>query len=73
MNKLFVDDDGYICFITDEDKIQKGVIWILHYKGWEAFFHDAVDPFFHTYDVTFPSEFDQKEVSSFVEEYLKEK
>ena len=59
---LYVDDDGYICFLDGE------ILWTLHHDGWEAFLPGKDEPCFCTGDVTFPTNKDLREARAIYEE-----
>ncbi len=63
--KLYVDDDGYVCFRDGE------VFWTLHYSGWEAFLPESDDPCYSTYEYIVPTDDDMGEVQAIYEQYLK--
>lgn len=48
--ELYVDDDGYVCFMDGE------VYWTLHYGGWEAFLPNKYSPCLSTGEITFPTD-----------------
>lgn len=64
--KLFVDDDGYICFYDGE------IFWTLHFGGWEAYLPGESTPCFSTYSYTFPTDDEVGEVYEIYENWLEE-
>lgn len=46
--ELYVDDDGYVCFMDGE------IFWTLHHRGWEAFLPGKIMPCYETHDYLFP-------------------
>lgn len=60
---LYVDDDGYICFLDGE------VFWTLHYDGWEAFLPDQDEPCYLTDEYTYPTDDDMGEAYAIYEKW----
>ena len=66
--KLYVDDDGYICFHDG------GVFWTLHHNGWEASMPDTRiwhTPIYETGEITFPTDDEIGEVQAIYEQFIK--
>lgn len=58
---LYIDDDGYICFMDRE------IFWTLHTQGWEAYLPNKDMPCFLTWKVTFPKDEELAEAQSYLE------
>lgn len=56
---LTISDDGYITFLNKEVP-GPGILWHLHWTGWEAFVNvpDHPEPIYCTKDITFPNRTD---------------
>ena len=70
---IYIDDDGYVCFEVYPDIAKEKVFWTLHSNGWEAFLPDQDDPCYHTYEHTFPTDYDLGEVRKIYQEHLNKK
>jgi len=64
--KLFVDDDGYVCFYqrgTDRGQARVDIWWTLHDDGWEAYIDDgSFKSVYSTNEHTFPEDSDLETV-----------
>jgi hypothetical protein len=73
--RLYIDDDGYICAHDQKGLEGPGIWWTLHYYGWEAYPH--VDPtgddkpIYIKGGVEFPTDDELAEAASRYEEWCK--